>query len=128
MGNSTTGSGAHIGRRCDWSPYETPVQDNRPSGGNTEAANGRAVLVVGDVNYATAINAGRATAGARMIPWVKTLIKVWRGELEREEKEETAKAHEEARRSIECGKAMLDGEEYWLVREDKRGSYGGEED
>lgn len=60
-----------------------------------------------------------------MMPlWMRTLIKVWKGELIEEERKKSKEIQDDSRESIKCGKAMLDGEEYWLIPECKEQDRG----
>ena len=55
-----------------------------------------------------------------VMKWLKTIVRLWKGELLKEEIEKSQKTMDDARQAVTDTRAMLDGEDSWLIREWRR--------
>lgn len=118
MANETSRSTTHPGWRGNYLLMQSAREDAETLGRDPEAAHRGAEHVGRNVGHAAPTDEHRSDEGAGMMPpWMRTLIKVWKGELTEEEKKRSKEVQEDFRESLRCGKAMLDGEEFWLMPE-----------
>ena len=55
--------------------------------------------------------------------WLRTLVDIWSGDFWREEREKSREVLEDARRVVNESRAMLDGEDDWLIPLERRRRY-----
>ena len=104
---------------------QVAFQDDGPFSRDPKAAHRGTEPVKRDVHNAPAVvQQQRKAKGEVMLSWVKTLVRIWRGELLEEERRRSKETVDEVRESLKCTKAMLDGEDSWLVPPGRRSCDG----
>jgi len=124
MDKTIRGSWLTSGCRCNLDVIPIIIPD-RGSGIRTSAStDGRESIDGGNGYNASSIMQGRSgERGAKSMKWIRTFIDIWSGDFWKEERERSREVLEDTRRVINESRAMLDGEDDWLIPLERRRRY-----
>ena len=123
MGKTLRGSWPPPGRGCDLDVVSVAIQDCGSGIGTPASTHGRTGIDGGNGHYAPSIMQDRSGRGARPMKLLRTLVDIWSGDFWREERERSREVLAEARKAVDESRAMLDGEDDWLIPLERRRRY-----
>ena len=124
MGKTLRGPWSAPGCGCNLDVIPIIIPDCGSGGGTIASAHRRESVDGGNGYNASPIMQNRPNGwGARPMKWIRTLTDIWSGDFWKEERERSREVLEDARRAVNESRAMLDGEDDWLIPLGRRRRY-----